>query len=63
MLRVFVFLVLLNKSRTDAFLEPVALSNVLAELKDEVLGVKRMQVCFLFKSFLKCSHSLQTLIF
>ena len=46
MLRVFVFLILLNKSRTDAFLEPVALSNVLAELKDEVLGVKRMQVCF-----------------
>jgi hypothetical protein len=53
MSRVFVFLILLalNKRRTDAFLEPVALSNVLAELKDEVLGVKRMQVCFLFKSF------------
>ncbi|CAB4014943.1 Hypothetical predicted protein [Paramuricea clavata] len=46
MLRVFVFLILLNKSRTDAFLEPVALSNVLAELKDEVLGVKRMQTFF-----------------
>jgi hypothetical protein len=48
---VFLILLALNKRRTDAFLEPVALSNVLAELKDEVLGVKRMQVCFLFKSF------------
>jgi hypothetical protein len=45
---VFVFLILLNKSRTDAFLEPVALSNVLAELKDEVLGVKRMHAGLFF---------------
>jgi hypothetical protein len=48
MLWVIVFSILLIKSGADNFLEPLALSNVLAELKDEVLGVKRMQVCFLF---------------
>ncbi len=45
MLWVCVFMIMLHKNRATAFLEPSAMTNVLTEFKDTVLGTKRMQVC------------------